>query len=106
MWHYDLQVWIADQYIVGYHVEHRACGLGQVFITGQRHVGNQLLIDCRGFVWVQDDDGVLLVEIGHQRVQSGVTEVLSVAVGSQLDAICPQDLQGIASLFQCVWHIG
>ena len=106
MRHNDFQVWIAYQYIMCYHVEYRARGLGQVFITGQRHVGNQLLIDRRGFVWVQDDDGVLLVEIGHQRVQSGVAEILSVAVGSQLDAICPQDLQGIASLFQGVCHIG
>ena len=106
MWHNDFQMWIAYQYIMCYHVEYRARGLGQIFIAGQRHIGNQLSIERRGFVRVQDDDGVLLVEIGHQRVQSRVTEVLSVAVGSQLDAICTQDFQGIASLLQCVWHIG
>ncbi len=81
MRHNDFQMWIAYQYIVCYHVEYCARGLGQVFITGQWHIGNQLRIDRRGFVWMQDDDGVLLIQIGHQRVQSGVTEVLSVTVG-------------------------
>ncbi len=80
--------------------------LGQIFVARQRHVGDELRVDRRGFVRMQDDDGLLRVEVGHQRVQGGVAKVLSVAVGGQFDAVSSQHLQGVACLLQCVRHIG
>ena len=55
---------------------------------------------------MQDDDSVFRVEIGHQRVQHGVAEVLAVAVGGQLHAIGPQNLQGVFRFSQGSVHIG
>ena len=105
MRHHHFQVRIANQHVVGHHIEHRTRGLGQVFVARQRHIGNQLCVHRRGFVRMQDDDGILRVEVCHKGVQGGVAEVLSVAVGGQLDAVGPQHLQGVVRLLQSVRHI-
>ena len=55
---------------------------------------------------MQDDDGVLPVEIGHQGVEGWVAEVLPVAVGGQLDAVSTQHLKGITCLLKGVMHVG
>ena len=55
---------------------------------------------------MEDDNGVLLVEVGHQCVESGVAEVLPIAVCGQFDAVGSQHLKGIACLLKSVRHIG
>ena len=55
---------------------------------------------------VQDDNGVLLVEVGHECVEGGVAEVLPVAVRGQFDAVGTQHFEGIACLLEGVRHIG
>ena len=103
--HNHLQVRVTYQHVVGYHVENSARGLGKVFVACQWHVGNQLCVDRRGLVGMQDDNGVLLVEVGHQCVEGGVAEVLPIAVRGQLDAVGSQNLKGVASLLQSMRHI-
>ena len=52
-----------------------------------------------------DDDGLPPIQIGHQRVQFRVAQILAIAVGCQFDAIGPQYFQGIFRLFQGPVHI-
>ena len=52
-----------------------------------------------------DHDGLPAVEIGHQRLQLRVSQVLAVAVGGQLHTIGPKHFQGVFCLFQGFFNI-
>ena len=54
---------------------------------------------------VSYDYGLLLIQIGHQRFQLFIAQILAVTVGSQLDAVCTKNFQGIFRFLQSFVHI-
>ena len=81
------------------HIEDGTSCVGKVFIRSQRHGGDQFVIDGGGLVRMGDDNGFPAVQIGHQRFQLRITEILTVAVGGKFDAIGTKNFQGIFRFF-------
>ena len=106
MGNHDFHVGIAGKHIAADHVGHGACRLGQVFLHGKRRLRHHLAIDGIRAMRMQDDDGLPLVEHGKKRVQFRRTQVLSLDIGRQLDAVSPQCVERINRLADSRIHIG
>ena len=102
---HDLEARIADQHIMGDHVEDGPRRFGQILIRGQGHIGDQLVIDGGRLVRMGDDDGLVRIQHLHQRLQFRVAQVLAVAVGCQFHTVCMEDIQGIDRFLHRPLHI-
>ena len=87
------------------HIEDGSGGFCQVFVGSQRNGFDQLVNDSCRFMRVGDDDGLPGIEIGHERLERRVAEILSIAVGRQLDTVSAQFFQGIPRFFQRAVHV-
>ena len=105
MRNHDFEVGIADQDVVGDHIEDGPRGFGQILVRGQRDFGDQPVIHGRRLVRMGDDDGLARVQHLHQGLQLRIAQVLAVAVAGQFHAVRMQDVQGIDGFFHSPFHI-
>ena len=105
MRNHDLEVRIPDQDIVRDHIEDGPRSFGQILVRGQRHFGDQLVIDGGRLVRMRDYHGLARVQHLHQRLQFRIAQVLAVAVGGQFHAVRMQDVQRIDGFLHRPLHV-
>ena len=106
MRHDHLQVGITGQHIAADHVGHGAGRFRQVFLHGERRLRHHLAVDGVRTVRMQDDDRPALVKHGKERVQFRYTQVLSLNISRQLDAVGTQRIECIDGLADGSLNIG
>lgn len=106
MGHDHFQVRVAHKHVPCQHIHHGAGGLRRIFVHSQRCGGDDFFRIRRGAVWMDDDDGVTLVQHFHQRVQLFVAQVLPPAVGRQLHTVRAQGVERIDGFTNGGIHIG
>ena len=102
---HDLEVGIADQDVVGDHIEDSPRGFGQILVGSKRYLGNQPVVHGGRLVRMCDDDGFALIQHLHQRLQFRIAQVLTIAVGGQFHPVRMQDIQRIDRFFHRPLHV-